>query len=146
MLNPDVTASPGAGILDLSYGEHLLVWTLRRVIVGGGESPLIRREFADAFGDEAEAALIAFHSFIVLLNRDSRRRFSIGHPGCAGLTFDERHLLTVVATAQHEADARLDAQLRWLVRREGQDDLRVAVTRLARLLGEHSIDLPLSWG
>jgi len=137
MLHPDVATSPSPGIVDLSYGEHLLIWTLRRVIVGRGDCALIRREYAAAFGEAADEALIAFHSFLVLLNRDSRRRFSIGHPGCADLTFDERHLLSVIAAAQGDNDARLDAQLRWLVRREGQDDLHVAVSRLARLLGEH---------
>ena len=49
--------APCLGVLGLTYGEHLLVWTLRRLVARRGSCPLIAREFTEVFGEDGEETL-----------------------------------------------------------------------------------------
>jgi hypothetical protein len=137
-------AGPAGGVLGLSYGEHVLVWSLRRMAAGRAACPLIAREFAGACGAEAERALAAFGLFFATLARAGRRRLVVAPPGTIGLSSDERLLLAVFASAQAGAAARLRAHLAWLARADEAPRLETAATivGMALALNGHRLPLP----
>jgi hypothetical protein len=134
---------PTAAVVGLSYGEQLLLWSLRRLATQGHPSPLVTREFTDACGADAAEVLTTFRAFLGVLAFGGRRRLSVGHPGCLQLTWDERRLLALVAIAQDGDDAWLDAHLCWLVRGELTRQLALAARALAAELADHDLRLPL---
>jgi len=121
---------------------HLLVWTWRKLVVGHDDCPVLTREYARFAGQEAEALLSAFASFLLALGRGSRRVLMVGQPYCAGLTVDEEHMLRLIAAAQTGNAALLFAHLAWLARREHQDDVMKAANTLADALSEAGVTLP----
>ena len=121
---------------------HLLVWTWRKLVVGHDDCPVLTREYARFAGQEAEALLSAFASFLLALGRGSRRVLMVGQPYCAGLTVDEEHMLRLIAAAQTGNAALLFAHLAWLARREHQDDVMKAANALADALTEAGVALP----
>jgi hypothetical protein len=96
----------------LSDGEHLLVWTWRRIVTGHGGCPLIEREFSRLFGEDAGEVLATFFTFLRAVAYASRRRLQIGYAGYQGLTNDERQFLMLIAAAQAGDEARFEAHLR----------------------------------
>ncbi len=50
--------APCLGVLGLTYGEHLLVWTLRRLVARRSGCPLIAAEFTEVFGGRMARALL----------------------------------------------------------------------------------------
>ena len=47
---------------NLGYGEHLLVWTLRRIVFRRAVCPVVARAFADACGEDgAETETTKIH-------------------------------------------------------------------------------------
>jgi hypothetical protein len=134
---------PIASAFGLSYGEQLLLWSLRRLATQGHPSPLVTREFTDACGADAAEVLTTFRAFLGVLAFGGRRRLSVGHPGCLQLTCDERRLLSLIAIAQDGDDAWLDAHLCWLVRGELKRQLALAARALAAELADHDLRLPL---
>jgi hypothetical protein len=137
------TTAPAAERSGFGHGEHLLVWTWRRIGVGRSNCPLILREFSHACGEDAAEVLATFCTFLQALAYASRRRLQIGHPGCLALTGDERQLLTLVAAAQVDHSAHFEAHLRWLARAELRPALAIAVRALATALTAHDLPLPL---
>jgi hypothetical protein len=133
--------APPQDVLGLSYGEHLLVWTLRRVVARRGLCPVIVREFADACGEEADEVLATFRVFVEMLGHSARRPLSIGYPGYGGLTGNERQILSLVAAAQRGDGPRLEALLCWLARIELRPHLAVAVRALATAFAAHDLAL-----
>ncbi len=125
----------------LSDGEHLLVWTWRR-IVGGGGCPLIEREFSRLCGEDAAEVLTTLWSFLLASAHGSRRRLQIGYPGYPGLTGDERQFLTMIAAAQTGDEACLAAHLRWIARPELSLALAIATRALGTALEVHGLRLP----
>lgn len=121
---------------------HLLVWTWRKLVAGHEDCPVLTREYERFAGREAEALLLAFAAFLLVLGRGSRRVLTVGQPYCAGLTKDEEHMLRLIAAAQTGDEALLFAHLAWLARREHQDDVMKAATRLAEALTGAGVVLP----
>ena len=75
-------------VLGLNYGEHLLIWALRRLAVRPEVCRVVEREFGDACREDAAEVLGTLRVFIGTLSYTARRRISIGHPGSFGLTAD----------------------------------------------------------
>ncbi len=73
----------------------------------------------------------------------SRRQFLIGAPGCAAITADERQVLTLLAAAQGDGPALLDAHMRWIAIPEKRRILEIATGALARALAFHELNLTL---
>src|SRR5215216_3809941 len=121
---------------------HLLVWTWRKLVVGHDGCPLLTREYENVAGPKAEALLSAFADFLLVLGHASRRMLMIGPPYCAGITADEERMLRLIAAAQTQDAVLLWAHLAWLAKREYQDDVRLAVNKLAEALSEVGIILP----
>ena len=121
---------------------HLLVWTWRKLVVGHDDCPLLTREYERFAGPQAEALLSAFADFLLVLGHASRRMLMIGPPYCAGVTADEERILRLIAAAQTGDAVLLWAHLAWLARREYQDDVRLAVSRLAEALNQAGVILP----
>src|SRR5580765_6944379 len=59
--------APCLGVLGLTYGEHLLLWTLRRLVARRGSCPLIAHEFTKVFGEDGEETLSILRIFLGLL-------------------------------------------------------------------------------
>jgi hypothetical protein len=121
---------------------HLLVWTWRKMVGGHGECPVLAREYDRFAGDQADALLAAFATFLLLLGRGSRRVLNVGPPHCAGLTADEERMLRLIAAAQTGEGVLAAAHLTWLVRREAQDGVMETVEKLADALTKAGVILP----
>jgi hypothetical protein len=130
---------PQGNLLGVTYGEHLLVWTLRRLVARRGACPLILREFSEACGEDAEEVLSILRIFLGLLGYAARRRVAFGPPGWPGLTGDERRLLSLMAAAQAEDGPLFEAHLSWLARREARRPLGLAARGLAAAFAEHRL-------
>jgi hypothetical protein len=124
-------------MVGLTYGEHLMIWGLRRIVTGRGVDDLFLDECRHAFGADGPEAMGAVCVFLCLLGRSARRAFEIAPPGALTLTRDERRILTLLAAAQAEDGAWLEAHLRWLAAPVHRTALATATISLARLLAEH---------
>ena len=131
--------APCLGVLGLTYGEHLLVWTLRRLVARRGSCPLIAHEFTEVFGEDGEEMLSILRIFLGLLGTAARRRLSFGHPGWPGVTGDEQQVLSLIAAAQAENAALLEAHLAWLARIDARRPLALATRGLAAAFAEHDL-------
>ena len=125
----------------LSDGEHLLVWTWRKIVTGHGGCPLIEREFSRLCGEDAGEVLATFCTFLRAVAYASRRHLQIGYPGYPGLTNDERQFLILIATAQAGDEARFEAHLRWIARTELTLALAIAIRALGTALEVHGLRL-----
>jgi hypothetical protein len=121
---------------------HLLVWTSRKMVGGHGEYPVLAWEYDRFAGDQADALLAAFATFLVLLGRGSRRVLHVGPLHCAGLTADEERMLRLIAAAQTGERILAAAHLTWLVRRDARDDVMETVEKLAEALTKAGVILP----
>jgi hypothetical protein len=130
---------PGFG-----FGQHLLIWSWRRMAVGHTFCPLMMDDFAAAFGEDGPDVLATFCTFLQALGFSSRRPLTIGAPGCPEITADERQTLTLLAAAQADAPATLEAHLRWIALPEKRTVLEIATHALARalLINGMQLDLP----
>jgi hypothetical protein len=127
----------------LEFGEHLLVWSWRKLVIGGGDCPVLSREFSELCGEDAGEVMATFVTFLRALAYASRRRLQVGHPGSMDITGDERQLLTLVASAQAGQAVLLEAHLRWLARAELRPAVAIATRALATALAAHGLLLPL---
>ncbi len=125
------------------YGEHLLVWSWRRIAAGRAQCPLTAREFADACGEDAGEVFLTFCTFLKALAFASRRQLTIGTPGCMAVTADERQVLTLLAAAQADVPALFEAHLRWLAKSEQRHILKIAAGALATALKVNDLHLAL---
>lgn len=141
--NTDDAAAP-TDVLGLTYGEHLIVWSLRRLALGRLHCPLVAREFAEACGAESGEALAAFQVLLWTLGRSGRRRLSVRPPGLLTLSRDEELLIAVFAAAQAGAPDRLRAHLTWLYGSSDTGRLEAAVKLVAGILAGkgHRVRLP----
>jgi hypothetical protein len=64
----------------LSYGEHLLVWSWRKIVTGRSGCPLIAREFLQLCGEDAAEVLATFYTFLQVLAYAGRRRLQSDIP------------------------------------------------------------------
>jgi len=137
----DHVAATLAATGEFAGGEHLLVWSWRRIAAGRGDCPLILREFARACGEDTVEVFATFHTFLRALAHGSRRRLRVGWPGASVLTGDERQLLALIAAAQAGHGALFEAHLRWLARGEFHDAVAIAAQALGRALKAHALCL-----
>ena len=121
---------------------HLLVWTWRKLLSGQESCPLLAAEYRRIAGDQAGALLCLFANALQALGHGSRRMLSVGPPHAAGLTPDEVQMLRLAAAAQTVDAALLEANLRWMVKREGQPAAQAGVLLLMARLREHGVVLP----
>jgi hypothetical protein len=126
-------------VLGLNYGEHLLIWAMRRLVVRPEVCRVVEREFADACRDDAAEVLGTFRVFLGTLSYTARRRICIGHPGSFGLTADERGLVGLIAAAQNDDQSRLDAVACWFARSDAQPHLAIAARALASAFAAHQL-------
>ncbi len=124
-------------MIGLTYGEHLMVWGMRRIVTGRGVDGLFLDECRHAFSTDGEDAAGAVCVFLCLLGRSARQVFEIAPPGALTLTRDERRILTLLAAAQAEDPVLLDAHLRWVSVPGYRPALAEAAVTLGRLLAEH---------
>jgi hypothetical protein len=136
--------SPEAGLAGLTYGEHLLVWSWRKIVTGGADCPLIAREFSLSCGEDAGEVLATLYTFLQALVYAGRRRLEVGYPGYASLTIDERQMLVLIAAAQRDDATSLETQLQILARAALRPALAIAARALGAALEEHDLRLPLS--
>ena len=128
---------------EFGYGEHLLVWTWRRIAVGRGACPLVIQEFSHACGEDAGEVFATFCTFLRALAYAGRRRIRVGRPGSPVLTSDERQLLALLAAAQAGHAAHVEAHLRWLAHSHLRDALAIAAHALGTALESNDLRLSL---
>lgn len=126
------------------FGQHLLIWSWRRMAVGHTFCPLMMDDFSAAFGEDGPEVFATFCTFLQALGFASRRPLTIGAPGCPEITAGERQILTLLAAAQADAPAMLEAHLRWIAIPEKRTVLEIATSALARalLVNDMNLDLP----
>lgn len=139
-LNPSTIAIPASKI-GFGHGEHLLVWSWRRLAAGHVDCAWMAQEFADACGEDAPEVLATFNIFLKALGFAAKRRLAVGTPGDLRITDDERHILALVAAAQSRAPARLEATLRWMARSDRRHVLQIATGALAQALTASNLQL-----
>jgi hypothetical protein len=131
------------GLAALSRGEHLLVWTWRKIVTGGGGCPLIAREFSLSCGEDAGEVLATLYTFLQALACAGRRHLEVGYPGYAEVTIDERRMLLLIAAGQRGGASLLDAHLRTLAGAALRPALATAARALGTALDAHELQLPL---
>lgn len=132
----------GGDVLGFGYAEHLLVWTWRRLALGRS-CPLLLDEFTEACGEDGPEVFVTLCTFLKALGVAGRKQFVIGAPGCLAITADERQVLTLLAAAQSEAPALLEAHLRWMAIPDKRHILEIATGALARAFAENEMRLAL---
>ncbi len=146
---PDMMEEVGRiDMIGLTYGEHLMVWGLRRIVTARSADDLLRDEFSYAFADDGGDAMGTFCAFLCLLGRSARRTLEIGLPGSLVLTGHEHRILTLLAAAQRDeaegGPVLLGAHLQWLTTPANRTTLTQATLSLARLLACHGHWLPVT--
>lgn len=131
---------------ELTVGEHLLVWSFRRWVLGlrandGGHWSLVWNEFARQFGPrDGRAALSAFARLIHTLLCRARRTLRHHQPCCPCLGADEVRIVALVAACQNGGPARALAEE--LAAPSATGDLLDAGGRLARIMARRNLALP----
>ncbi|HUN50228.1 MAG TPA: hypothetical protein VMU42_03900 [Candidatus Sulfotelmatobacter sp.] len=133
----------GGGQSGLGCAEHLLVWSLRHLVAGRGDCPLIADAFSAACGEDAAEVFATFRVVIRMLVYAGRRRLCVARPGQNGVSACERQLLNIIAAVQAGDRPRFEAHLSWLARAEARHELAMAVQAVARALSTHQLILPL---
>jgi hypothetical protein len=91
-----------AVVRGFGYGEHLLVWSWRRIVTGRVQCPVMAQEFADACSSDAGEVFLILCTFLKALTFASRRQLALRAPDPFGVASDERQVLTLLAAAQSE--------------------------------------------
>ncbi|MEI9985338.1 MAG: hypothetical protein WDN69_20380 [Aliidongia sp.] len=138
MMDANFEAEPARGF---GYGEHLLVWSWRRIAAGRGGCPLIAREFAEICGEDAAEVVATLDTFLRALAFAGRRAFVFGPPGSLTVTADERQILELIAAAQAGRPALFEAHLQWLARPDRRPVLQITAGALATALKVNDLHL-----
>ena len=94
-----------AAMTDLDRSERFVIWSFRCWVSADENQPLVRRGFREHLAPgRAEAALLAFESFVDAIRGAARRTIYYHAPGCPCVGVDEMHVATLVAASQ-ERDA-----------------------------------------
>lgn len=116
MIRPDPRGP--TDLRQLTFSEHLIVWTFRAFASGRWECPMVaaayREGAAGAAGDEAFLRVCELAREIGV---GARREITFGRPGLMMVTRDEQLLLAVLAGALQRDGARMAAHLTWLMAR-----------------------------
>ncbi len=134
---------PGDVTLDhLSRAEQLLVFGWRMLVAGRAHCGVLHAELEVHAGEEARSVLAGLSAVLLALGQGSRKTISVGHPGCALVTQDERNVLALLATAQQCDEEVLAVRLCWTVRSECQRPALVVLQTFALLLDRIGLRLP----
>ena len=117
--------------------QELLIGALRRIAMGGGCAALTRREFATAFPGDANEVFATFRAFLQSLAHGGRRKLRVGLPGACAMTADEMTIIALIAAAQADDAARLNAHLCWLARGDARRLVAITTRALATALLVH---------
>jgi hypothetical protein len=121
----------------LGRGGELLIGVLRRIAAGQDCAALTRRDFAVTFHGDADEVFATFRAFLQSLAHGGRRKLRVGLPGACRVTPDETAIIALIAAAQADDEARLDAHLCWLARCEAQLLVAMMSRALATALTVH---------
>jgi len=139
-------AAPALEPVELTESEHLLLWALRAMAIGGGDCPALRHAFVRAGGPLGEEALACLFVAVKHLAFTGRRRLSVHVPGCRTISRDEQLLLQAFAAVPAvEADGwggELCRRLAQIVGGPADPVLRRAVAAAGRLLPACGLQLP----
>lgn len=143
MLTGQAAGRMPADVRGFGYGEHLLVWSWRRIVTGRIHCPVMAQEFADACGSDAGEVFLTLCTFLKALAFASRRQLVIRAPDPFGVTSDERQVLTLLAAAQAEDNPLFQAHLRWLAPPERRRELQISAHALANAFKVNNLPLAL---
>ncbi|HEY0301201.1 MAG TPA: hypothetical protein VGC36_07715 [Rhizomicrobium sp.] len=130
----------------LSRSEQVLVFAWRMLVAGRPHCGFLHAELEAYAGDEARNVLAGLSAVLMALGQGSRKTISVGHPGCALVTQDERNVLALLATAQQCDEDLLAVRLCWTVRPESQRAALVILQTFAVLLDQIGLRLPALGG
>lgn len=133
----------GGEAIGFGYAEHLLIWCWRRIARGHTGCPLVMDELAGACGEDGPEVFVTLCTFLKALALASRRQLTMGTSGSPIITADERQILTLLAAAQADTPALLEAHLRWISFPEKRHILEIATGALARALWVNNLSVPL---
>jgi hypothetical protein len=134
---------------DLEPGEHVLLWGLRHWLCGlADDAPahwrMVEREFTERFGIEhGRRALLGLVRLIALMQGHAARAIVYHRPCCPCVGADEALILAFVAACQLGDWPGARARAAALVDETGVGDLLQAGARLAKLMGDRGVRLPL---
>lgn len=130
-------------ISDLSYGEQLVLWAMRRWLADRAGWARVREEFALALGcARAGEALGALEEILLSLHSGARRTVFLHRLDCCRVSGDEHAMLKALASFQHACPARSHALLRWLLPTSAIPGAAAAASRLAATLAAAGHLLP----
>lgn len=130
------SVSDGEGTA-LGHGGALLIGALRRIAAGRDCTALTRRDFAMTFPGDADEVFATFRAFLQSLAHGGRRKLRVGLPGARRMTPDETAIIALIAAAQADDAARLEAHLCWLARGEARVLVAIMTRALATALAVH---------
>ena len=141
MVSPP-SSVPSVG--DLSMGEQLVLWAVRKRLEGEAQLPALRRGFrlADR-GTHEHDACDAFEQLFGTIGRSCRRDLWFHRCGCGCVSEDELTILGLVAAEQRGDIASALFLGRALVAPAALIEALEAARRLALALAERGLALPL---
>ena len=137
-------APAGPSVAELSTGEQLLLWAVRKRLEGEAQLPALRRGFrlADR-GTHERDAFDAFEQLFGTIGRSCRRDLWFHRCGCGCVSNDELAILGLVAAEQSGDVASALFLGRALVAPAALAEAVEAARRLALALAERGLALPL---
>jgi hypothetical protein len=144
-LSPEPQPVPsGPSVGELSIGEQLVLWAVRKRLEGAEQVPALRRGFrlADR-GSHARCAFDAFEQLFGVIGRHCRRDLWFHRCGCGWVSADELTILGLVAAEQSDDIASALVFGRALVAPPAVVKALAAARRLALALAERGLALPL---
>lgn len=142
--SPDPPEPSGPSVAELSIGEQLLLWAVRKRLQGEGQLPTLRRGFrlADR-GTHQCCAFEAFERLFGAIGRNCRRDLWFHRCGCGCVSGDELTILALVAAEQSGDVASALLCGRALVAPTALSEALAAARRLGLALAERGLALPL---
>ncbi len=135
--------NPNDVVIDeVSHGEQLLVFAWRMLVAGRRHCPLLESELSRCAGPNAREILAALSAFLMAISNASRRRISVGPPGCPVITQDERSLLALIGSAASGQRDAVSAHLCWLVRSEHREAVHAMLDVFATTIAQTDIRVP----
>jgi len=140
----DPPAPSGPSVGELSIGEQLVLWAVRKRLEGEEQLPALRRGFRLADRGRHECcAFDAFERLFDAIGRNCRRDLWFHRCGCGCVSADELTILGLVAAEQSGDIASALFLGRALVAPQAVGEALEAARRLALALAERGLALPL---
>jgi hypothetical protein len=128
-------APPGERLEDLGSAEHLLIWSMRTIVLAYDDCPIFQRTFRRVCGEACAAQALQTHAiFVKYLAMAARRPLQVQLPGCSLLAPGEAAVLAILAAAQRSDEAAVRLGLQALTGAPPDGALVLVAQELARLL------------